>query len=141
MTLCDTAPLVALFGKDDPNRTRYREIMSTLSTPPITTWACVAEAMHLLGKYGGHAAQDKLWAFIESGNLTIHEHSASECGRMRFLMRQYSDTRGTHDSGSDLADASLVAAAETLQETRIFTLDSDFRVYRLHGREAFKIVP
>jgi len=33
----------------------------------------------------------------------------------------------------DLADASLVATAETLGIRQIFTLDSDFYVYRLHG--------
>lgn len=108
MTLCDTGPLVSLFGRHDVHRIRCRKIMPTLSTPFVTTWACIAEAMHLLGKYGGHTSQDKLWAFIESGKLTIHEHTQIERQRMRFLMRQYSDTP------MDLADASLVASAETL---------------------------
>lgn len=41
----------------------------------------------------------------------------------------------------DLADASLVAAAEALGMRRILTLDSDFYVYRLHGTEAFEVIP
>jgi predicted nucleic acid-binding protein len=41
----------------------------------------------------------------------------------------------------DLADASLVAAAEGLELHRILTLDSDFRVYRINGRIAFDLVP
>lgn len=39
------------------------------------------------------------------------------------------------------ADASLVAAAEALGMRRIFTLDSNFYVYRLHGTEAFEVIP
>ncbi len=35
------------------------------------------------------------------------------------------------DTPMDLADASLVTLAETLAEHRIFTLDSDFYVYRM----------
>jgi len=30
---------------------------------------------------------------------------------------------------------------EARKQSRIFTLDSDFTVYRLHGRKPFKIVP
>lgn len=41
----------------------------------------------------------------------------------------------------DLADASLVATVETRQLRRIFTLDSDFRVYRANDKEPFEVVP
>ncbi len=40
----------------------------------------------------------------------------------------------------DLADVSLVAAAEDLGIRRIFTLDWDFYVYRLPGNTAFKVL-
>jgi len=135
MTLIDTSPLVALFIEHDKSHARCRAITPTLSSPFITTWACIAEAMYLLGRYGGHSAQDKLWAFIMSNKLIVHAHPPTEFDRMRFLMRQYSDTP------MDFADASLVAAAETLNEPRIFTLDSDFNIYRLHGHQPFQIQP
>ena len=45
------------------------------------------------------------------------------------------------DTPMDVADASLVTAAESLGQTRIFTLDSDFYVYQIHGKKAFEIVP
>ncbi len=41
----------------------------------------------------------------------------------------------------DLADATLVALAEERGYRKIFTLDSDFQIYRLHGRQRFEIVP
>ena len=42
---------------------------------------------------------------------------------------------------SALADASLVAAAETLNMKRIFSLDSDFYIYRLPGNIGFDVIP
>lgn len=49
------------------------------------------------------------------------------------------------DQPMDLADASLVTAAEVLRVRRIFTLDKrDFRTYRArigHRRTAFTLVP
>ena len=54
--------------------------------------------------------------------------------RIRQLMQQY------HDVPMDLADASLVAAAEVLGIRQVFTLDSDFHIYRLHGKDAFDVI-
>jgi len=45
------------------------------------------------------------------------------------------------DRPMDLADATLVAIAEELGERKIFTLDNDFHIYRLHGRFRFEVVP
>lgn len=41
----------------------------------------------------------------------------------------------------DLADASLVALAETRRLRRIFTLDTDFYIYRLNDREPLEVFP
>jgi uncharacterized protein len=46
-----------------------------------------------------------------------------------------------HDTPMDCADASLVALAELQGLTTIFTLDRDFFVYRIHGKDPFEIVP
>ncbi|MCG3163996.1 MAG: hypothetical protein JMDDDDMK_05455 [Acidobacteria bacterium] len=53
---------------------------------------------------------------------------------MRALMAQYADTP------MDLADASLVAAAESLALRRVFTLDDDFYIYRLADGSTLEIV-
>lgn len=50
-------------------------------------------------------------------------------------MRKYEDTP------MDLADASLVATAETLGQRRIFTLDRHFYVYRMEDRASFEVIP
>jgi predicted nucleic acid-binding protein len=54
---------------------------------------------------------------------------------METLMRQY------RDRPMDLADASIVAAAEALATRDLFSLDSDFRIYRLSDDSTLNIVP
>lgn len=71
----------------------------------------------------------------ESGELLIHNPDQGECERIKTLMQKYLDTL------MDLADASLVAVAETLNLKQIFTLYSDFYVYRLNDKDAFEIIP
>jgi predicted nucleic acid-binding protein len=45
------------------------------------------------------------------------------------------------DQPMDLADASLIVAAERLRMQRIFTLDSDFHIYRLADNSAMECIP
>lgn len=133
--LCDAGPLVALIDRSDKNHRRCLQVLAILRAPLLTTWPCFTEAMYLLARYGGHPAQDILWSYVEDGTLTFHLSSESEQKQMRVLMQQYKDTP------MDLADASLVAAAEILNVTEIFTTDSDFYVYQIRGNIAFHVVP
>lgn len=134
MILCDASPLVALINRSDSRHEQCVNALRSLQGQLVTTWACLTEAMHLLGTYGGFAAQQQLWGYLLARIVLIHETSRGEQERMYALMLQYQDTP------MDLADASLVAAAEVLGIRRVFTLDSDFYVYRLHGREAFDVI-
>lgn len=54
---------------------------------------------------------------------------------MDALMAKYAD------QPMDLADASLVATAERLGLRRLFTLDSDFYVYRLADGSTLDLIP
>ncbi len=135
MTLTDTGPLIALIDRGDKANITCTRQLSVLSRPLLTTWPCVSEAMHLLNNIAGHFAQDVLWSYLIDGLVEIHESAPAERARMRELMAQYKDTP------MDLADASLVAAAEALGVRRVFTVDSDFVVYRLPGKRSFEIVP
>lgn len=135
MTLTDAGPLVALVDGDDNRHIACAGALPHLASPMVTTWPCFTEAMYLIGSAMAHLGQDDLWDFIDSGDLIIHESSPAERTRMRELMAKYKDTP------MDLADASLVAAAEVLGVRRIVTVDSDFVVYRLSGKQSFEIVP
>ena len=135
MTPCDASPLIALINRGDNNHQRCVEILPSLIAPLITTCACFTEAMYLLGQYGGWLAQQELWGYLTDDILVIHHHTSDELSRMKSLMEQYRDVP------MDLADASLVTMAEVLEQRQIFTLDSDFYIYRLWGNQSFEVLP
>lgn len=135
MTLTDTGPLVGLIDEDDAYCASCTRILPTLTPPLVTPWPCFTEAMHLLFRAGGSAAQEKLWEYVTLGFLVIHAPSEAEQARMQQLMGKYRDTP------MDLADASVVAAAEALGAASVFSIDSDFYVYRLANGTALEVLP
>jgi predicted nucleic acid-binding protein len=136
MTLCDAGPLFALV---DPRQgdlhDRCKRALPSLPSPLITTWPSFTEAMYLAHRSGGWPMQNLLWKFVSNSALLLYDLGARETERIRVLMEQYQDTP------MDLADASLVAVAEQLDQARVFTLDHHFRVYRLKGQTPFDLVP
>ena len=131
-TLVDTGPLVALIDRSQDAHEKCVHALSSLSAPLVTTWPCLTEAMYFLGK--SWRKQTPLWNLVEHGRLEIHALTMAETRRMRVLMERYQDVP------MDLADASLVAAAETQELRRVFTLDSHFRIYRVYDKQSFEVV-
>lgn len=135
MILADAGPIVAILDQGDAAHRRCADILPRLQGPLLTTWPAFTEAMYLLDARLGWPAQEALWQMRSEGELKIADLDETIIVRASELMKKY------RDQSMGLADASLVALAESLSERRIFTLDSDFRVYRLHGRRAFEIIP
>ena len=133
MTLTDTGPLVGLINVADQHHTRC--VAALPVEPLLTTWPCFSEAMHLLWRDGGYRYQAALWNMYFDGRLVLHEITSAETSRMAALMEQY------RDLPMDLADASLVAVAESLGLRQVFTVDRQFYVYRLEDGGALTVVP
>lgn len=119
----------------EPDHEICRGALADLTGPMLITWPVFTEAMYLLGDADGWKAQKALWVLLLRGDLEIIELGEETVARSRLLMEKYSDTP------MSLADASLVAAAEHLGLKRVFTLDSDFDVYRFRGRQLFDKIP
>jgi predicted nucleic acid-binding protein len=134
--LVDTGPLVALFDPRDDAHAEARALLASIREPLLTTVAVLTEAFHLLdpGSRGSAALRE----FIAAGGMSVWFLSVKSLERCFELMKQYAD------HPMDLADASLVAAAEDLRTTRIFTLDrGDFVTYRARigrTRKTFSLV-
>ena len=136
MILTDAGPLVALVDEGEPDHDACVACLPNLSAPMVTTWPAFTEAMYLLGEAGGWNAQGSLWGMLQQGDLEIAIQGPDEYERMRGLMHKY------RDRPMDLADASLVRLAEQRRIRDIFTLDErDFRTYRIHGRQTFRLWP
>lgn len=135
MTLTDAGPLIAIIDADEPDHDSCMHALDQLTLPLITTWSAFTEAMYLLARAGGIRAQQALWRLVSTNRLVVANLSPSAVDRSARLMHQYADRP------MDLADATLVALAEELGDRRIFTLDSDFQIYRFRGRQRFETIP
>lgn len=91
--------------------------------------------MYLLGCVAGITVQDRLWSYIADGLIVLRPPRDDEWPRMRELMLQYADMP------LDMADASLVSAAERLGDHRLFNVDESLRAVRLNNGNFFDIVP
>ena len=135
MILIDTVPLVSLVDKADKDKHQKSvSIFRSLRQPLITTWPCLTEALYFLGDRRGWQGQQSLWILFIRGSIRIYTPDDDEWTRVRELMEQYQDTP------MDFADASLVALAERKGIKTVFTNDSDFRVYKIHGKDSFDII-
>lgn len=134
MTLCDTGPLVALINRGDKYRQACVNALMYLRRPLVTTWPCFVEAMYML-EGGGFGPRKLLWSYVLDGPVQIHVPSPAELRRTSELMERYQDVP------MDLADASLIAAAEVLNVRRVFSIDSDFYIYRLADGSVLDVIP
>jgi predicted nucleic acid-binding protein len=134
LILIDAGPLVALVDADDQYHSACVEAFKAIREPLGTVWPALTEAMYLLADLP--IAQDAVWEMIARSAVQLLPLTSSDVPRMRELMRKYADRP------MDLADAALVAVAERESVRSIFTVDiKDFRVYRLHGRLRFTLIP
>jgi predicted nucleic acid-binding protein len=134
LILIDTGPIVAFFDKDDRYHSLCVEILKEIKEPLITTWPVLTECFYLLNF--SWEIQDSLWLFTQRGGVEISPLEKDFLGRCRELMRQY------RDLPMDLADATLVALADILGISKIFTLDhKDFSIYRFKHKRRFTLIP
>jgi predicted nucleic acid-binding protein len=91
--------------------------------------------MYVVGDAGRWRGQQALWEMTDRKLLTIVDLPDRAVVRSHALMAKYVDIP------MSLADATLVSLAELRNIDRIFTLDSDFSVYRWRGRKSFKLIP
>ena len=106
--------------------------MDTLEPPLLVCEPVLAEALFLLRRYP--VAADALAGLVERDVLRIAFHLGDHVAEVRALMRKYRDTP------MSLADACIVRMAELSNHYPIFTLDSDFTVYRKAGRDLLSLV-
>jgi uncharacterized protein len=133
MILVDTGPLVALF---DPRDNQHRSCVSALKAirePILTTVAVLTGAFHMLGPES--VGSERLRDFVENGGITIWFFDHATLTRAFELMELY------RDHPMDLADASLIVAAEAIGTRKVFTIDrNDFETYRVRrGHRAYPV--
>ncbi len=136
MIVVDTGPLVALFDPKDGQHARCRKALRRIAEPLVTTIPVLTETFHMLGP--ASVGSNRLREFIQGGGLSAWFLDRAALTRAFELMELYAD------HAMDLADASLVTAAEASDTRRVFTLDrNDFETYRVrrgHRHHPMQIV-
>ncbi|MEI6805189.1 MAG: PIN domain-containing protein [Myxococcaceae bacterium] len=127
--LIDTGFLVALFLKQDSHHAKAYALKNTLKERVwLTTWPVITEVCYFLQKH----APWKLGAFLgllESNAISIFELNKLHVPKIKRLLEQYRDFE------ADIADISLVIAAEELDVSDIVSTDyRDFAIYRWNGK-------
>ena len=128
----DTGPLVALLSSRDHHHEWTKQVFSDVQPPLLTCEAVIAEAWHLLR--GTRAGQAAILDLLSAGTVVIEFALSAELTAVRRLLGRY------RDRPMSLADACLVRLAELFDEAVIITVDSDFSVYRKHGRQAIPVI-
>ena len=130
--LLDTGPLVAFLNRQDDAHewavARFKEI----EPPFLTCEAVVSETIHLL--QGRAVVLEHLEKFLVAGFIRVEFSFAEEVVAVTRLLRAYRNVP------MSLADGCLVRMSELHPSAVVFTLDTDFRIYRKHGRQTIPVL-
>ena len=130
--IVDTGPLVALLNARDRFHAWAREETRVIGWPMFTCEAVIAEAFHLLRN--ARQARNAILEMVVSGVLVVPFRLEDEASALHALLERYADVP------MSLADACIVRMSELLDGGVVFTVDSDFRVYRRHRRGKIPVV-
>ncbi len=129
--LLDTGPLVSLLQIESQHYAWAYAQFDLLNPPFLTCEPVLTETFFLLHREGLNA--DLIFSFIERGAISVAFDVQQHHADLRALMHRY------RNRPMSLADACLVRMAEIHQDSEVFTLDSDFRVYRRHGNRVIPV--
>ena len=92
----------------------------------------VAETCFLLARYGLDAS--KALMLIERGVVQVGMTLPEQLAAVSALYQRYDNVPAS------LADACLVRMSELYEPCHVLTLDSDFHIYRRHGRKVIPVI-
>jgi predicted nucleic acid-binding protein len=130
--IADTGPLVAFLDRAERYHRWVAEQIQGLEAPLLVCEPVLAETMHLLRRFP--EAQGALFGLLENGALSIAFHVEEHVSALRRLHQKY------RDRPMSLADACIVRMAEIHDSHAVLTLDSDFAIYRKHGRVPLALI-
>jgi predicted nucleic acid-binding protein len=130
--LLDTGPWVALHCRSDNHHAWAKAQFAQHPGPFLTCEAVVAETCFLLARAGFDPAM--ALSLIERGVVRVGMALGEELGAVKTLFERYDNVPAS------LADACLVRMSELYEPCRVLTLDSDFHIYRRHGRKVIPVI-
>jgi uncharacterized protein len=129
-TLVDAGPLIALFDSSDAHHIPTRRFLEDFHSRLFTTWPVLTEAVSMLSF--STISQTNLFTWIKRNGVVLFPLAREHLDRLMILFKKYSEVP------VDLADGSLLIAAEDLGVTDILTIDTDYSVYRTSGGKSLR---
>ena len=130
--IVDTGPLVALLNRTDRFHNWTKQHWERIRPPLLTCEAVLAEACFLLRHLPG--GDQAVLELVNRGVIQPIFDLEEEVQPLLKLIQRYANVP------MSLADACLVRMAEQRSQSKVFTLDQDFRIYRKHSRHVIPVL-
>ena len=131
-SIADTGIIVASLDKKDKWHEWTVDEMRRLAIPFLTCESVITEACFLVGHLP--EGKQKVLQLVSRGILQIDFSLSDEIEAVEKLMKKYADLP------IDFADACLVRMSELIENSVVFTVDSDFLIYRKDGRKQISLI-
>ncbi len=131
--IVDSGPLVALLSPRDHAHAWCLSRMETFENPLLTCDAVLSEAFFLLKRHADRGSEE-LMEMIRRGLIRSSFSFSENEGRLLSIMKKYTKLP------TSFADSCLVAMAEQYENAKVWTLDSDFRIYRKIDRRLIPLI-
>ena len=128
----DTGPIVAMLDADEANHGWVMSQMQRLRPPLATCEAVLTEAAFLMSRAGVDSSI--VPQLVTRGFVTIAKLFDDDAAQIVRLMARYRNVP------MSLTDACLVRLVERTPNATLFTLDSDFSIYRQKGRRLIPLL-
>jgi Predicted nucleic acid-binding protein, contains PIN domain len=130
--LIDSGGIVAALHRRDQHHAWARAHFESFVAPCLTCEAVLSESFFLLQR--ARQATDALCALLERKIVSVEYSLRAELAATLRLLRRYANVP------MSFADACLVRMAEVFDDVAVFTTDSDFEIYRKHGRQVIPLI-
>lgn len=134
--ILDTSFLFALTDQDDRNHQRVLAVAQSVNEPLVLPVVVLPEVCYLIASRLGHRAMRRFVSSVTPETIQVKSVTTEDLVRVHQILERYADNQ------LDFTDAAIVAIAERLDITRVYTLDRrDFSIIRPSHCDYFELLP
>lgn len=134
--ILDTSFLFALTDQSDRNHQRVLTVAQNANEQLVLPIVVLPEISYLIASRLGHLAMRRFLASMTPDLVQIETMKTEDLVRVQQILEQYADNQ------LDFTDAAIIAIAERLAISRVYTLDRrDFSVIRPKHCDYFELIP
>ncbi|NJM76021.1 MAG: PIN domain-containing protein [Acaryochloridaceae cyanobacterium RU_4_10] len=134
--LLDTSFLFALTDQSDRNHQRVLTVAQSANEQLVLPIVVLPEICYLVASRLGHQVMRHFVASMTPDAIQLESVTLEDLARISQILEKYADNH------LDFTDAAIVAMAERLAITRVYTLDRrDFSIVRPKHCDYFELLP